>query len=80
VSDPHRHANRREQMTPQARLVLWAAAVALPAALWAADSSAAREIDIQKSVMSVRVFKSGLFSAFGREHESQDGHLRGPRR
>jgi polyisoprenoid-binding protein YceI len=50
-------------------LARWAAAVALPAALWAADSSALQEIDIQKSVMTVRVFKSGLFSAFGHEHE-----------
>ncbi|MGH9547076.1 MAG: YceI family protein [Terriglobales bacterium] len=50
-------------------LAMWAAAVVLPAALWAADSSTPREIDIQESVMTVRVFKSGLFSAFGHEHE-----------
>ena len=56
-------------MTTQARFALWAVAVALPAALWAADSGASREIDIQKSAMTVRVFKSGLFSAFGHEHE-----------
>jgi polyisoprenoid-binding protein YceI len=41
----------------------------LPAALWAADTAPPREIDIQKSVMTVRVFKSGLFSAFGHEHD-----------
>lgn len=56
-------------MTTQSRLALWAVVIMLPAALWAADSGAAREIDIHKSVMSVRVFKSGLFSAFGHEHE-----------
>ncbi len=56
-------------MKANARFALWAAAVVLPAALWAADSGAAREIDIQQSVMSVRVFKSGLLSAFGHEHD-----------
>jgi polyisoprenoid-binding protein YceI len=43
--------------------------MALPAGLWAADIAPAREIDIHKSVMTVRVFKAGLFSAFGHEHE-----------
>ena len=42
--------------------------------LWVSLSSAqqsavGRDIDTQKSVMTVRVFKSGLFSAFGHEHE-----------
>jgi len=50
-------------------LAMFSAAVVLPAALWAADAAAPREIDTQKSVMTVRVFKSGLFSAFGHEHE-----------
>jgi hypothetical protein len=56
-------------MKTNPRFALWAAAVVWPAALWAADSGAAREIDIQKSVLRVRVFKSGLFSAFGHEHD-----------
>jgi polyisoprenoid-binding protein YceI len=43
------------------------AALALPLALWAAD--APQTIDTQKSVLTVRVFKAGLFSAFGHEHE-----------
>jgi polyisoprenoid-binding protein YceI len=43
----------------------WVAAVLLPAALWAAAS----DIDTQKSVMTVRVLKAGMFSAFGHEHE-----------
>jgi polyisoprenoid-binding protein YceI len=43
-------------------------AVVLPIAMWAADGMASREIDTQKSVMTVRVFKSGLLSAFGHEH------------
>ena len=46
---------------------IWAAAAVLPAALWA--TAAASEIDTQRSVMTVRVFKSGVFSAFGHEHE-----------
>jgi polyisoprenoid-binding protein YceI len=55
-------------MSVQGRyLTMLSAAVILPAALWAAG--APREIDSQKSVMTVRVFKSGLFSAFGHEHE-----------
>ena len=41
----------------------WAAAVAC-GLVWHSE-----EIDTQKSVMTVRVFKSGLFSAFGHDHE-----------
>jgi len=52
---------------PGRYLAMLSAAVILPAALWAAG--APREIDSQKSAMTVRVFKSGLFSAFGHEHE-----------
>ena len=44
---------------------MWVAAVILFSALWAAAS----DIDTQKSVMTVRVLKSGMFSAFGHEHE-----------
>ncbi len=44
---------------------IWVAAVILLSALWAAAS----DIDTQKSVMTVRVLKSGMFSAFGHEHE-----------
>ena len=47
--------------------VVWVAALVLPATLWAADGP--RQIDTQKSVMTVRVLKSGVFSAFGHEHE-----------
>jgi polyisoprenoid-binding protein YceI len=56
-------------MTTQARFAMWVVAVALPAVLWAADSGTPRDMDVQKSVMTVRVFKVGLFSAFGHEHE-----------
>jgi polyisoprenoid-binding protein YceI len=45
------------------------AAILLPVFLWAADSGASKEIDTQKSTMTVKVFKSGVFSAFGHEHE-----------
>ena len=41
----------------------------LPAALWAAAAATPKEINTQKSVMTVRVFKSGMFSAFGHDHE-----------
>lgn len=49
------------------RLALWVAV--LTSALWAADAATSTEIDIQKSAMTVKVFKSGLFSALGHEHE-----------
>jgi polyisoprenoid-binding protein YceI len=41
----------------------------LPVALWAADAVAPKTIDTDRSVMTVRVFKAGLFSVFGHEHE-----------
>jgi polyisoprenoid-binding protein YceI len=34
-----------------------------------ADSAVSRTIDTEKSVMTVRVFKSGLFSGFAHDHE-----------
>ena len=37
---------------------------------WTAAASAHRQaIDIRKSVMTVRVYKAGVFSAFGHDHE-----------
>jgi len=48
---------------------MWAAVLVLPVALWAADSGTEKEIDGQKSVVTVRVFKTGLFSAFAHDHE-----------
>ena len=35
----------------------------------AADSGVSRTIDTEKSVMTVRVFKAGLFSGFAHDHE-----------
>ncbi len=46
-------------------LAIRVAALLFLAALWAAAS----DVDTQKSVMTVRVLKAGLFSAFGHEHE-----------
>jgi polyisoprenoid-binding protein YceI len=43
--------------------------LAVPLALWSTDATLSKEIDNQKSSMTVRVFKSGLFSAFGHDHE-----------
>lgn len=43
--------------------------LATPLVLWSADATPAKEIDNQKSTMTVRAFKSGLFSAFGHDHE-----------
>ncbi len=57
------------QMRTRARFAMWVVAVALPAVLWAADSGTPRDIDVQKPVMTLRVSKAGLFSAFGHEHE-----------
>ena len=37
--------------------------------LWAGNASAQTAIDPQKSTITVRVFKAGMFSAFGHEHE-----------
>ena len=36
---------------------------------YAADSAISRTIDTQKSVLTVRVFKAGLFSGFAHDHE-----------
>lgn len=36
---------------------------------YAADSAVSRAIDTEKSVLTVRVFKSGLFSGFAHDHE-----------
>jgi polyisoprenoid-binding protein YceI len=55
-------------MKAASRFQMFCMAVVLPIAMWAADGMASREIDTQKSVMTVRVFKSGLLSAFGHEH------------
>lgn len=35
----------------------------------AADTSSARSIDTERSVLTVRVYKAGAFSAFGHDHE-----------
>ncbi len=56
-------------ITRTVRLSALAAALLFPLALWASDAAATKTIDIDKSVMTVRVFKAGLFSAFGHEHE-----------
>jgi hypothetical protein len=37
--------------------------------LWAGNATAQAAIDPQKSSITVRVFKAGVFSAFGHEHE-----------
>jgi polyisoprenoid-binding protein YceI len=50
-------------------LAVCALTVILPGVLRAADAPAPKKIDTQQSVMTVRVFKSGMFSAFGHEHE-----------
>jgi polyisoprenoid-binding protein YceI len=36
--------------------------------LWGVDASAQKAIDTQHSVLTVRVYKAGAFSAFGHEH------------
>ena len=45
-------------------LALWAASLA-----WTATNAPQRAIDTEKSVMVVRVYKAGVFSALGHDHE-----------
>ena len=56
-------------ITRNLRYWIGLAAIALPLGMRAADAPRSTEIDSQKSVMTVRVFKAGLLSAFGHEHE-----------
>jgi polyisoprenoid-binding protein YceI len=44
-------------------------AFSLTSMLWAGNASGQTAIDPQKSSITVRVFKAGVFSAFGHEHE-----------
>jgi len=37
--------------------------------VWAADSGSQKAIDTERSVLTVRVYKTGLFSAFAHDHE-----------
>jgi polyisoprenoid-binding protein YceI len=37
--------------------------------LWTADASSQKAIDTERSVLTVRVYKTGLLSALGHEHE-----------
>jgi len=48
------------------RAFLWIV-VLLP--LWTAPASSHKDIDTERSVVTVRVFKAGLLSSFGHEHE-----------
>jgi polyisoprenoid-binding protein YceI len=50
------------------RWLRWAAFLALGAVAWTA-SAERHAIDTHASVMTVRVYKSGAFSAFGHDHE-----------
>src|SRR5207244_12825046 len=51
------------------KLSLLAVVIFLSSLLWAADAPAGAAIDPQKSSITVRVLKAGVFSAFGHEHE-----------
>src|SRR5438876_9311458 len=51
------------------KLSLLALVISLSSVLWAADAPAGAAIDPQKASITVRVFKAGVFSAFGHEHE-----------
>src|SRR5437667_11189841 len=51
------------------KLSLLAVVIFLSSLLWAADAPAGAAIDTQKSSITVSVFKAGVFSAFGHEHE-----------
>ena len=49
--------------------MIWATVLALLPAAPAQDAKPRSPIDIENSTLTVRVFKSGLLSAFGHEHE-----------
>src|SRR5436309_2281499 len=51
------------------KLSLLALVISLSSVLWAADAPAGGAIDPQKSSITVGLFKAGVFSAFGNEHE-----------
>jgi polyisoprenoid-binding protein YceI len=70
VADKNVRFKQKGTMKLQSRtLAVCVLTVILPGLLRAADTPAPKEIDAQRSVMMVRVFKSGMFSAFGHEHE-----------
>jgi len=50
-------------------LLLLSVMVCLCMIVCSAGAATRTDIDLQKSSMTVRVFKAGLFSAFGHEHE-----------
>src|SRR5947199_5935773 len=54
------------------KLSLLALVISLSSVLWAADAPAGGAIDPQRSSITVRVFKAGVFSAFGHEHPHRD--------
>jgi polyisoprenoid-binding protein YceI len=56
-------------ITRTVRLSALASTAFFASTLWAAEAAAPKTVDIDRSVMTVRVFKAGLFSAFGHEHE-----------
>ncbi len=58
-------------MTRMRLRVTWLAVALSPAMLCAQAPPTTRQIDPQKSVITVRVFKGGLFAAFGHEHDIQ---------
>jgi polyisoprenoid-binding protein YceI len=51
-------------MTP---FCLLAISALLP--VWAADAGSQKTIDTERSILTVRVYKTGLFSAFAHDHE-----------
>ncbi len=57
------------QFAMMTKLSLLAVVIFLSSLLWAADAPAGAAIDPQKSSITVSVFKAGVFSAFGHEHE-----------
>src|SRR6476660_685708 len=60
--------NHSRSFRDGALLLCWLLLVA-PAICTAADAQSQREIDISKSFLTVRVYKTGLFSAFAHDHE-----------
>jgi polyisoprenoid-binding protein YceI len=53
---------------PRPRIAAMTLLALLSVFLWSADASSQKAIDTQRSVVTVRVYKAGAFSAFGHEH------------
>jgi polyisoprenoid-binding protein YceI len=69
LNNPARPARANIYTRAGARMLLALLCLGVLLQLWAVDAHAQRAIDTEHSVLTVRVYKAGLLSAFGHEHE-----------